>query len=87
VILSDIATWYRRVLSGDELVGSYRSRSSVVCLGAGLIATLDGVKRLTRMIVFFFNNLMHKFIILIHLLYSSTCFEHYYAHLQEDKLC
>jgi len=37
------------------------------------------------MIVFFFTNLMHKFFILIHLLYSSTCFEHYYAHLQEDN--
>jgi len=24
-------------------------------------------------------------IILIHLLYSCTCFEHYYAHLQEDN--
>jgi len=23
---------------------------------------------------------------LIHLFYSSTCFEHYYAQLQEDKL-
>jgi hypothetical protein len=34
---------------------------------------------------FFFTNLMHKFFILIHLLYSSTCFEHYYAHLQEDN--
>ena len=33
----------------------------------------------------FFTNLMHKFFILIHLLYSSTCFEHYYAHLQEDN--
>jgi len=29
---------------------------------------------------------MHKFFILIHLLYSSTCFEHDYAHLQEDRL-
>jgi len=33
-----------------------------------------------------FTNLMHKFFILIRLLYSSTCFEHYYAHLQKDKL-
>ena len=33
---------------------------------------------------FFNTNLMHKFFI-IHLLYSSTCFEHYYAHLQEDS--
>ena len=33
----------------------------------------------------FFNNLMHKFFILIHLLHSSTCFEHYCAHLQEDN--
>ena len=28
---------------------------------------------------------MHKLFILIHLLLSSTCFEHYYAHLQEDN--
>ena len=28
---------------------------------------------------------MHKSFILIHLIYSSTRFEHYYAHLQEDK--
>ena len=28
---------------------------------------------------------MHKFFILIHLLYFSTCFEHYYAHLQEGN--
>jgi len=27
---------------------------------------------------------MHKVFILIHLLYSSTCFEHDYAHPQED---
>jgi len=33
----------------------------------------------------FFTNLMHKFFILIHLLHSSTCFEHYCAHLQEDN--
>ena len=32
-----------------------------------------------------FTNLMHKFFILIHLLYSCTCFEYYYAHLQEDN--
>ena len=35
----------------------------------------------------FFTNLMHKFLfIFIHLLHSSTCFEHYCAHPQEDKL-
>ena len=28
---------------------------------------------------------MHKFFILLHLLYSSTCLERYYAHLQEDS--
>ena len=33
----------------------------------------------------FFTNLMHKFFIVIHLLHSSTCFEKYYAHLQEDN--
>ena len=33
----------------------------------------------------FFTNLMRKFFILIHLLHSSTCFEHYCAHLQEDN--
>jgi len=32
-----------------------------------------------------FTKVMHKFFILIHLLYSSTCFEHYCAHLQEDN--
>jgi len=38
-----------------------------------------------NIMIAFFTNLMHKFFILIHLLYSSTCFEHYYAHLQEDN--
>jgi len=33
----------------------------------------------------FFTILIHKFYILMHLLYSSTCFEHYCAHLQEDN--
>ena len=37
-------------------------------------------------IIVFFTNLMHKFFILVHLLHSSTCFEHYYAHPQEVKL-
>ena len=35
--------------------------------------------------IVFFTNLMHKFFISIHLLHSSTCFEHYCAHLQEDS--
>jgi hypothetical protein len=43
--VSDIGIWCSRVLSGDELGSSYRSRSSVVYLGAGLIATVDGVKK------------------------------------------
>jgi len=38
-----------------------------------------------NIMIIFFTNLMHKFFILIHLLYSSTCIEHYYAHLQEDN--
>ena len=33
----------------------------------------------------YFTNLKQEFFILIHLLYSSTCFEHYYAHLQEEN--
>jgi len=33
----------------------------------------------------FFTNLMHKFFILMHLLYSFPSFEHYYAHPQEDN--
>ena len=37
-------------------------------------------------IIVFFTNFMHKLFILIHLLHSSTCFEHYYAHRQEVKL-
>ena len=39
-----------------------------------------------NIIIVFFTNLMDKFFILIHLLHSSTCFEHYYAHPQEVKL-
>ena len=38
-----------------------------------------------NVMIVFFNNLMQKFFILIHVSYSSTCFEHYYAHLQEDN--
>ena len=33
----------------------------------------------------FFANLMHKFFILVHLLHSSTCFEHCCSHLLEDS--
>jgi len=39
-----------------------------------------------NVMIVYFTNLMHKFFILIHLLHSSTCFEHYYAHFQEDNL-
>jgi hypothetical protein len=38
-----------------------------------------------NIMIVFFTNLMYKFFILIHLLYSCTCFNHYYAHLQEDN--
>jgi len=37
------------------------------------------------MMIVFFTNLMHKFFILIHLLYSSTRFKHCYAYLQVDN--
>ena len=37
-----------------------------------------------NIMIIFFTNLMNKFFILIHLLHSSTCFEHYYAHLQDN---
>ena len=37
-----------------------------------------------NVMIVFFTNFIHKFFILIHLLYSSTCFEHYCAHLHED---
>jgi len=36
-------------------------------------------------ILFLFTKLMRKFFILIHLVYFCTCFEHCYAHLQEDS--
>jgi len=38
-----------------------------------------------NLMIIFFSSLIHKFIILIHLLHFSTCFEHYCAHLQEDN--
>ena len=44
----------------------------------------EGLTNIPYKIVFF-TNLMHKFFILIHLLHSTTCFEHYCAHLQEDN--
>jgi len=47
-------------------------------LNANVLSTVFGL-------IFFFSNLMYKFFILIHLLYSSTCFEHCYAHLEEDN--
>ena len=34
--------------------------------------------------IVFFTNLMHKFFILMYLLHSCTCFEHYYAHLRDN---
>jgi len=37
-----------------------------------------------RLIVFF-TKFINTFFILVHLLHSSTCFEHYYAHHQEDN--
>ena len=36
--------------------------------------------------IVFCTNLMHKLFLSIYLLHSSTCFEHYCADLQEDKL-
>ena len=36
-------------------------------------------------VLFFFTNFMHRFFILIHLLHSSTRFEQYCAHLQENN--
>jgi len=38
-----------------------------------------------KLMIVIFTNLMHKYFISIHLLHSSTCFEHYYVHLQEDN--
>ena len=44
------------------------------------------ITKLKSVIMAFFTNLMHSFFILIHLLYRSTCFKHYCAHLQEVVL-
>jgi len=46
---------------------------------------MANIKFITIIFLFFFTNLMHKFFVLMHLLHSSTCLEHYYAHLQEDN--
>jgi len=40
---------------------------------------------INQLIIMFFTKLIQKFFILIHLLHTSTCFEHYYAHPQEVK--
>ena len=56
---------------------------------SGIRQAAAGTEPLSRCdvksVFFFFNNLMQKFFILIHFLYSCTCFEHYCAHLQEDN--
>jgi len=44
-----------------------------------------GPNCICRKMSIFITNLIHKFFISIHLLHSSTCFEHYCAHLQEDN--
>jgi len=41
------------------------------------------VELTSYLIVFFFHQLDAQILYLIHLLYSSARFEHYYAHLQE----
>jgi hypothetical protein len=38
-----------------------------------------------NIMIVFSTNLMHNFFVVIHLLHSSTCFEHCCAHLQEDN--
>jgi len=38
-----------------------------------------------NIMIIFFTNLMYKFFVLIHLLYSSRFFEHYCAYPQEDN--
>ena len=55
-----------------------------VCVGGFGCRGAQNLKTQQTLIVFF-NNSMHKFFILIHLLYSCTCFEHYCAHPQEDN--
>jgi len=49
------------------------------------LRTGTGGRDLDNELTVFFTNLMHKFFISIHLLYPSTCFEHYCAHLQEEN--
>jgi len=39
-----------------------------------------------NIMIVFFTNFMNRFFVLIHLLYSSTCSEYYYAPIQEAKL-
>ena len=63
--------------------GRQISRKKNLCLSTNVYVLLTVHPNVMR--VFFFTNLMHKFFILIHLLHSSTCFEHYCAHLQEDN--
>ena len=48
-------------------------------------ATCENCQTKWFFMTIFFTKLMHKFFILIHLLYSSARFEHYCARLQEDN--
>ena len=70
---------------GKKALKSSAGRTEITTLGCTSTAQTAVKLRLTSTMIVFFTNLMHKFFILIHLLHSSTCFEHYCAHLQEDN--
>jgi len=49
------------------------------------VAVRDISEKKSLLMIVIFTNLIHIFFILIRLLYSSTCFEHYYTHIQEGN--
>ena len=70
-------------LKGDVGGNIFLQQVGAWCMRIGRQLAL-AQKNTVSMIVFF-TNLMHKFFILIHLLRSSTCFEHYCAPIREDS--
>ena len=75
VLFGHLLGWLRLVARGNV---------TVWVRGTGILYVLLTVLR-NIMIVLFFTNMMQKFFILIHLLHSTTCFEHCCAHPQEDN--
>jgi len=66
-----------------KIQSRFLARKVYNCMGNTNVYVLFTIH--TNIMRVFISNLMYKFFILIHLLYSCTCFEHYCAHFQQES--